>query len=409
MDRDELGVWLRLTLTPGVGNETARKLLAAFGLPDNIFRQSVSALLQVVSANQAAAIKLEPSGLDELLETTWSWLRGRPDNDTEAPSRRIVTLGDAYYPASLLTIHDPPLMLYLLGDPDLVPACLPDGGSAATGATTALLQGFVNSIAIVGSRNTTPQGAANARHFAKALGQAGLTVVSGMALGIDGAAHEGALEAARADASRLATIAVVGTGLDRVYPKSHLELARRIARRGLILSEYPIGTPPLEANFPKRNRLIAALSRGTLVVEAALKSGSLITARLAAEQGKEVFAIPGSIHSTQSRGCHALIRQGAKLVESAQDVLEELHWNTAASGDGADRNIFAHANTGAAPQPDDSRGLLKALGFEPVGLDALQARTGLDTAHLQAQLMALELDGHVARLPGGLFQRIATA
>jgi DNA processing protein len=236
-----------------------------------------------------------------------------------------------------------------------------------------------------------------------------LTVVSGMALGIDGAAHEGALEASETDASRLATIAVVGTGLDRVYPKGHLELARRIARRGLILSEYPIGTPPLEANFPKRNRLIAALSKGTLVVEAALKSGSLITARLAAEQGKEVFAIPGSIHSTQSRGCHALIRQGAKLVESAQDVLEELHWNTSPPGQAAELNNSRDADIGTAPLSHDGNDLLKALGFEPVGLDALQARTGLDTAHLQAQLMALELDGHVARLPGGLFQRIATA
>jgi DNA processing protein len=411
MDREELGVWLRLALTPGVGNETARKLLSAFGLPDNIFRQSLSALLQVISAHQAAAIKLDPPGLDELLAATWNWLRGRPENDPEAPTRRIVTLGDAYYPASLLTIHDPPLMLYLLGNPEIVPAALVDSESASPAARTALLQGFANSIAIVGSRNTTPQGAANARQFAKALGQAGLTVVSGMALGIDGAAHEGALEAAGADTSRLATIAVVGTGLDRVYPKSHLELARRIARRGLILSEYPIGTPPLEANFPKRNRLIAALSKGTLVVEAALKSGSLITARLAAEQGKDVFAIPGSIHSTQSRGCHALIRQGAKLVESAQDVLEELHWTTTASGQAADLDASADtdADAGIVPSSADSKRLLEALGFEPVGLDALQARTGLDTAHLQAQLMALELNGYIARLPGGLFQRIATA
>ncbi len=409
MDREELGVWLRLTLTPGVGNETARKLLSAFGLPDNIFRQSLSALLQVVSANQAAAIKLEPPGLDQLHEATWNWLCGRTKNDADAPDRRILTLGDAHFPASLLTIHDPPLMLYLLGNPEIVSAALADSAAASRAAATALTQGFANSIAIVGSRNTTPQGAANARQFSKALGQAGLTVVSGMALGIDGAAHEGALEAAGADTSRVATIAVVGTGLDRVYPKSHLELARRIARRGLILSEYPIGTPPLETNFPKRNRLIAALSKGTLVVEAALKSGSLITARLAAEQGKEVFAIPGSIHSTQSRGCHALIRQGAKLVESAQDVLEELHWTTAPAGQAADLNTSADTDAGIGPSTPDGKGLLKALGFEPVGLDALQARTGLDTARLQAQLMALELNGHVARLPGGLFQRIATA
>ena len=413
MEREELGFWLRLSLTQGVGNQTARKLLTAFGMPDSIFRQSTSALLQVISANQAAAIKAEPPGLDELLGATWNWLQGRPEDDFDAPHRRIVTLGDPYFPASLLAIHDPPLMLYLLGNPRVVPAASSGSGTSAPGVQHALLLGFANSVAIVGSRNTTPQGAANARQFAKALGHAGLTVVSGLALGIDGAAHEGALEAVGSDSGRLATIAVVGTGLDRVYPKSHLDLARRIARRGLILSEYPIGTPPLEANFPKRNRLIAALSNGTLVVEAALKSGSLITARLAAEQGKDVFAIPGSIHSTQSRGCHALIKQGAKLVESAQDVLEELRWGAPPTGAAVSQVTKAKVAPGASsPPPPPSgaiAGLLEAMGFDPVSLDALQARTGLDTAHLQAQLMELELDGHVARLPGGLFQRIAAA
>ena len=196
--------------------------------------------------------------------------------------------------------------------------------------------------------------------------------------------------------------------LDMGKPVNSLDLARRIARHGLILSEYPIGTPPLDANFPKRNRLIAALSKGTLVVEAALKSGSLITARLAAEQGKDVFAIPGSIHSTQSRGCHALIKQGAKLVESAQDVLEELHWdNTPAAPAGA--AVAASGNSANTAFIDEEDGLLKALGFDPVGLDSLQARTGIDIPRLQARLMALELEGHVARLPGGLFQRIASA
>ena len=397
MDRAELAAWLRLTLTPGVGNETARKLLAAFGLPNSIFQQPDSALQQVASAAQTQAIRAVPPELDNLLEATWRWVQDRPQGDPDAPCRRIVTLADTQYPAALLPLHDPPLVLYLLGQPKLVSGAMPEHGSPDPEATASLQQNFSNGIAIVGSRNTTPQGAANARQFAMALSQAGLTVVSGMALGIDGAAHEGALEARASDAGRLATIAVVGTGLDRVYPKRHLDLARRIARHGLILSEYPIGTPPLEANFPKRNRLIAALSRGTLVVEAALKSGSLITARLAAEQGKDVFAIPGSIHSTQSRGCHALIKQGAKLVESAQDVLEELHWgNTPA----------APANTAFIDEED---GLLKALGFDPVGLDSLQARTGIDIPRLQARLMALELEGHVARLPGGLFQRIASA
>jgi DNA processing protein len=259
-------------------------------------------------------------------------------------------------------------------------------------------------LAVVGSRNPTPQGAANARLFAKAMAQAGLTIVSGLALGVDGAAHAGALEAAEKSDRAGLTVAVVGTGLDRVYPSAHLDLAHRIARNGLLISEYPLGTPTLNANFPKRNRLIAGLSNGTLVVEAALKSGSLITARLTTDQGKEVFAIPGSIHAAQSHGCHLLIKQGAKLVESAQDILEELKWPLTAH---ASMSVTAsetdedHDLTGTAPD----EALLTALGFDPVGPNALQARCGLDTAHLQAQLMGLELDGKVARLPGGMFQR----
>ena len=251
-----------------------------------------------------------------------------------------------------------------------------------------------------------------------------------MALGVDGAAHEGALEGFETLAAQkkllpaqLATIAVVGTGLDRVYPKSHRTLAHAIAQNGLIISEYPLGTPPLAANFPKRNRLIAGLAQGTLVVEAALKSGSLITARLAAEQGKEVFVIPGSIHSTQSRGCHALIREGAKLVESPQDVLEDLKpdfainiiskdvYRTSENGKKS-KNGLQSAVIDETPEPGQDtaqHALLAALGFDPVSLDALQARTGIETGHLQAQLMTLELQGAVARLPGGMFQRTAQA
>ncbi len=407
MDRAELAVWLRLTLTPGVGNITARKLLTTFGLPENIFRQPAGALMQVASSAQAAALAAEPPGFQAQLETTWQWLHMQASDDHDTPGRSIATLGDAHYPATLLATEDPPLMLYYLGGSSITSSPAQGQQPAAPSAAQLLTHSFARSIAIVGSRNPTPQGAANARQFARALGQAGLTVVSGLALGIDGAAHEGALDGAVADLNHLATIAVVGTGLDRVYPKRHLDLARRIARRGLLISEYPIGTAPLAANFPKRNRLIAGLSQGTLVVEAALKSGSLITARLAAEQGKDVFAIPGSIHSTQSRGCHALIKQGAKLVESAQDVLEEM------GGSGHNISILAAAAIDGAPRPtppsEAQDSLLKALGYDPVGLDALQARTGIDTARLQAQLMALELDGQVARLPGGLFQRIANA
>lgn len=402
MEREELGNWLRLTLTPGVGNQSARQLLAAFGLPAAVFRQPSAALRQVVSEAQAASLRTEPAQLAPLLELTWRWLQ-----ESAAAPRRVVVLGDAaYYPASLLNIEDPPLLLYLLGAGNLAAPDQPDPVDQAPAARPhSIAQQLAHSIAIVGSRNPTPQGAANARHFAKALGQAGLTVVSGLALGVDGAAHEGALDSLQPGSTRLATVAVVGTGLDRVYPKSHRALAHRIAQNGLLISEYPLGTPPLPANFPKRNRLIAGLAQGTLVVEAALKSGSLITARLSAEQGKEVFAIPGSIHSTQARGCHALIKQGAKLVESAQDVLEELKLDAGAAvaTDGAGASADA---SGAASPFDAATALLEALGFDPVGLDALQARSSLDTANLQAQLMALEIDGRVARLAGGLFQRL---
>ena len=381
MERAELAGWLRLSLTPGIGDGAARKLLAAFGLPEGILAQPAAALRQVVSQAQADALQQPPNGLQAQVDMTWQWLQPGQDEGT---SRRIVTLGDSGYPASLLEMVDPPLMLYVLG------------------ASNFDLTQLSNSIAVVGSRNPTPQGAANARAFARALGDAGLPVISGLALGVDGAAHQGALDAA-GDAPRLATVAIVGTGLDRVYPARHRDLAHRITQQGLIVSELPLGTPPLTQNFPKRNRLIAGLARGTLVVEAALQSGSLITARLTSEQGKEVFAIPGSIHSPQSRGCHALIRQGAKLVESVNDILEELPDLRTSS---ANAGLFGDsgASSSAAENP-----LLEALGFDPVNLDALSARTGWSAAALQAKMLELELDGHVARLPGGLFQRTAAA
>jgi len=374
MEREELAAWLRLTLTPGVGDRSARQLLAAFGLPRAIFEQVAAALEQVVAHSQAQALLVEPDGLASRLQAVTDWLSA-----AEPPgSRHVVTLGDAAYPPGLLNIADPPVLLYMQGT-------LPSQWPAA--------------IAVVGSRNPTPQGLLNAREFARSFAQSGLTVVSGLALGVDGAAHEGALDGAAAGA--LATIAVVGTGLDRVYPKQHLALAHRIVEHGLVVSEYPLGTPPLAPNFPKRNRIISALSQGTLVVEAALKSGSLITASQAAEQGKDVFAIPGSIHSPQSRGCHALLKQGAKLVESAQDVLEELRLP-----EGPRHRALADTDVDdeIAP-PEDS--LLNALGFDPVSLDALVARTGIAPADLQARLLQFELQGDVARLPGGLFQRIA--
>ena len=386
MERTELNAWLRLTLTPGVGNETSRKLLAAFGSAQAVFEQSSEALRQLSSEKLSRVIRQEPPTLAAQLQITLDWLAAGDD-------RKIVTLGDADYPPSLLAIEDPPLMLYMLGAQV----------NKAQFAIKTVASDPVN-LAIVGSRNPTPQGELNARQFAKAFGEQGLCVVSGLALGVDGAAHDGALLGG-ASFEGCATIAVVGTGLDRVYPKKHLALAHRIAQQGMLISEFPLGTPPLMANFPKRNRIISGLSRGVLVVEAALKSGSLITARLAAEQGIEVFAIPGSIHSPQSRGCHALIKQGAKLVETAEDVLEELKLPF--------RQAFVtQSEAGQTPDLDQlgaDPAFLSALGFDIVSLDALQARTGLATAQLQAQLLELELGGHVSRLPGGLFQRMASS
>lgn len=372
----ELRSWLRLLSTPGVGNDTARKLLSALGSAPAIFGQSASALRHVVPDKLVRALLDEPPALAAQWQTTQEWLQGGDD-------RRVLTLGDADYPQSLLDIEDPPLLLYAMG---------------AMAHPDTSLRSPAPRLAIVGSRNPTPQGESNARQFARAFGSAGICVVSGLALGIDAAAHDGALLGGGQ------TIAVVGTGLDRVYPKKHLALAHRIAAQGMLVSEFALGTPPLMANFPRRNRIIAGLSLGTMVVEAAIPSGSLITARLAAEQGKEVFAIPGSIHSPQSRGCHALIKQGAKLVELAQDVLEELRLPPA--------NSSMHSGThpgSAAPEASRHAALLAALGFDAVSLDALQARCGVATAALQAQLLELELEGQVARLPGGLFQRLSVA
>lgn len=366
IERDELLAWLRLLQTPELGRESVRRLLAVFGSPQAVIAAGSEALRNAAGAKVAQALRAEPEGLDALVDRTLAWLE-------EAPRRAIVTLADADYPAALLEAADPPLLLHLQGRVELLAA---------------------DSLAVVGSRNPTRQGIDNARNFASHLSRAGLTIVSGLALGIDGAAHEGGL------LGQGSTIAVVGTGLDRVYPKRHLSLAHRIADDGLIMSEYSLGAPPLGPHFPQRNRLIAGLTRGTLVVEATLQSGSLITARLAAEAGREVYVIPGSIHAPQSRGCHALIKQGAKLVDQAQDILEDL------------RPSLLPPAPAAAPacdriEPADE--LLQALGYDPMTLDALAARTGVAPAELSAKLLELELDGRVARLPGQRFQRIAQA
>ena len=388
-DATDLEAWLRLARTPGVGTQRARQLLKSFGLPQQIFASSHGALDALVGARIADNLLQPAPELPHLLHTTRQWL------DADPQCRRVLTWADPAYPRCLLDLEDPPLMLYAMGRP-LAWETMADGRSGLDLAQAA-------GLAVVGSRNPTPQGASNAQDFAQSLAQAGLCIVSGMALGVDAAAHTGALRAHAAQTRQtIATVAVVGTGLDRVYPRQHRALAHQIAQHGLILSEYHLGTPPLAANFPQRNRLIAGLSRGTLVVEAALQSGSLITARLALEQGRDVFAIPGSIHSTQSKGCHALIKQGAKLVESAQDVLEEMR---------LDQPPLPPA-AGATQQPPldaPARTLLQAMGYDPIGLDALQAISALATPQLQALLMELELQGVVGRLPGGMVQRIARA
>ena len=359
----EPDAWLALDLIPELAGGNVRSLLKVFGGPREILAQSTSNLSRIVPAKLAKTIVA--GAAEAQLAASLKWLEGE--------NNHLVTLADEDYPLGLLQIPDPPAVLYLKGRRELL-------GDHA--------------MAVVGSRNATPQGLQNAEAFSKALADAGLTIVSGMALGIDTAAHHGGL------AGQASSIAVVATGLDLVYPPRNKALALVLAEKGAIISEFSLGTPALPANFPRRNRIISGLSLGTLVVEAALASGSLITARLAAEQGREVFAIPGSIHSPFSKGCHALIKQGAKLVESAQDVLEELGLS-----DKADR--ATSTTRGKQKKGIQDEALLLALGFDPVGFDALVERTGLSAEALSSKLMEWELGGVLASLPGGKYQRLA--
>jgi DNA processing protein len=362
----ELAEWIRLDQTAGVGMETARKLLAAFGLPQNIFATNFSSLQKVVSERVAAALLAAPSEATlALTDKTLAW--------AAHSANHVLTLADAGYPQALLDIADPPFILYAKGN-------------------LALLSNA--SLAVVGSRNASAQGILNAEKFSESLSQNGLTIVSGLALGIDAAAHHGGLRGVGS------TIAVIGTGADIVYPARNRGLAHLIADNGCIVSEYALGMPAIAANFPRRNRIISGLARAVLVIEAAAQSGSLITARMAIEQGRDVFAIPGSIHSTLAKGCHQLIKQGAKLVESAEDVLVELRdWR-------GRMGPQALAATAAAPSDPDSLPLLNALGFDPIDADSLALRAGLDAATLNAQLLTLELEGLVERMPGGVYRRL---
>ena len=368
---DELKPWLLLARVPGIHARTLEPLIQQFG--------SVSALVQSSPASLRAA-GLSGSNIDALtqaeseVESDLRWL--------DHPEHHFVPFGSSAYPELLATIADPPVGLFVRGNPDIL--TLPQ-------------------IAIVGARNPTPIGRENAHDFAAHLARCGLTITSGLALGIDAASHEGALRGGGS------TIAVCGTGLDIDYPRGNHDLANSIAAKGALVTEFPLGTPALKANFPRRNRLISGLSLGTLVVEAAVQSGSLITARLAAEQGREVFAIPGSIHNPLARGCHQLIRQGAKLVETADDIFAELRVLTGTL------RAAAPAAFGDSPAEDPRRVLdkdyeilLDALGFEPASVDSLIERTGLKADEVASMLLILELEGRIEPYPGGLYVRRAT-
>jgi DNA processing protein len=351
--------WARLSLAR-VPPAALAPLLRAFGSPERVLAASRTQLTVASSPETAARVLSPVEG--GLLEGTRRWLTD--------PAHLLIAWDDPDYPKALLETADAPAALFCMGRRELMNR---------------------PTLAIVGSRNATPQGVENARAFARALSTAGLTIVSGLAIGIDAAAHAGALE------GEGSTIACVGTGLDRVYPARHLELAHVIALSGLVVSEFVPGTPPLRQNFPRRNRLISGLAKGVLVVEATLSSGSLITARLAGEQGRDVFAIPGSIHSPFSKGCHKLIREGAKLVETAQDVLDELRIP----------GLRPAPADPAAAGPSAHHAVVAALGSDPCDIDTLVARTRKTPDSLAAALVELELDGQVAALPGGRWQRVA--
>ncbi|UCD67595.1 MAG: DNA-processing protein DprA [Betaproteobacteria bacterium] len=354
----ELEAWLRLGLIPQLGPVAFRKLLSSFGSPEAALSASATALANVVGASLAAAIAAGPD--TDLFAATLDW--------TDQDNNRLMTLADGDYPGKLLEISDPPPLLYLKGQPSLLEP---------------------EAVAIVGSRNATPQGIANAQAFARELSNDGFGIVSGLALGIDAAAHRGGLQGPGS------SIAVVATGLDTVYPARNRKLAHELAQQGLLVSEFALGTHPVAGNFPRRNRLISGLSLGVLVVEAAVKSGSLITARYAIEQGREVFAIPGSVHSPVSKGCHVLIKQGAKLVDTSADIIEEFGRTTS-------KVDFVTTHSPHSKHPE----LLSAIGFDPVDLDTICARCGLTAQNASAMLLELELEGAVVRIAGGRFQQV---
>ncbi len=394
---DELQPWVTLWRVSGVGPKNFQKLLSNIDDPATVLSSNMSTLTQAGISEKLAHAILDSKTNQETAIPDIDWLN-------EADNHHIITIHCNEYPELLKRISDPPPLLYVHGKLSL----LKDP-----------------QIAIVGSRNPTQGGTNNAYEFAKHLGQTGFCITSGLALGVDGTAHSGALEV------NTPTIAVIATGIDRVYPAKHREIAHKIADNGAIVTEFPIGTQPKSSNFPRRNRIISGLSYGTLVVEAAQQSGSLITARLAMEQNREVFAIPGSIHNPLARGCHQLIRQGAKLVETAQDILEEMSAVIDVSELQDDQQISANASTARSttsetdiktdssdtkapaktqsldpPADDDQQVILNEMGFDPISIDQLIVRTGINTASLSASLLMLELQNQIASNGGGTYTRL---
>ncbi|NDV11453.1 DNA-processing protein DprA [Crenobacter caeni] len=362
----ERSAWATLALTPGVGPAAFLRLIERFGSASAALGAGRTAWSTLVPRETADALAAEAGAAAAEAALAWS----------EQEGCFLLTLLDDDYPERLAQSPSPPPLLFGRGRRELLARDM---------------------LAVVGSRKASAQGAQSAHAFARALSAQGYTVVSGLAAGIDAAAHQGALEALGA------SIAVVGTGIDRVYPASNRALAHRLASEGLILSEFALGSGPLAAHFPQRNRIIAGLCRGCLVVEAGTESGSLITARLALEAGREVMAVPGSILSPLSRGCHRLIREGARLVESADDIFDEV--GRPALPPAADAPVA----TAAEEDGDDAActAILDAMGFDPVDLDTLLGRVGLTAAAIYPMLLALEMQGRVAVLGGNRYQRLS--
>ncbi len=375
---EELTACLALNRVTGVGPAAYSNLFQSFSSASAVFKANRTQLSRVPGVTDDVVDHLLKGIEATKVELDILWLE-------ESPVHQVILFQHQDYPELLSRIHRPPPVLFLKGDAALL---------------------HTPQLSIVGSRNPTPGGIENARAFSTQLAICGLTITSGLAAGIDGAAHQGALDARNGEEGGK-TIAVAATGLDRIYPSHHRELAYRIVEKGLLVSEFPVGTGPLQTNFPRRNRVISGLSLGTLVVEAAKRSGSLISARCAMEQDREVFAIPGSIHSPQSRGCHWLIKQGAKLVETSDDIAEEILLMLpdvhSEPRDTSDSTIESEEIILDLSKPE--RLLMDALGFDPVTLDSLISRTGMAIDELSVNLSQLELKGLIDSLPGGRFCR----